>query len=109
MVAHPDLASELRRFRSLPSRGDAHGGSGGQFRGGSAVSNDELGQRLEQVHLEVQALRQELRAVRHLCEQILAAEGTITSGVRQMEQLPPEDAARGDEVPLSAVIPTPGR
>ena len=72
------------------------------------MGNDELGERLERVHQDVQELRQELRAVRHLCEKILAAEGTITTGVRQMEQLPPEDVARGDEIPLSAVIPTPG-
>jgi hypothetical protein len=87
---------------------NALGNIDGQFRGGSTVSNDELGLRLESIHQEVQELRQELRGVRRLCERILAAEETITSGVRQMEQLPPEDAARGDEAPRSAVLPAPG-
>jgi hypothetical protein len=71
------------------------------------VSDGQLAERMEGVHLELQALRQEMRTVRHLCEQILAVESTITAGVRQMEQLPPEDAARGDGVPPSAVFPSP--
>lgn len=54
---------------------------------------------------EVADLRREVQTLRQLYERLFAEQQRLDAEVRRLQSLPPDDDARGDEVPVDVVVP----